>query len=366
MPPLGLTASGSLARALSTGAQQNVSAAVPSTGSPLPVDPLDAEQSRLFDELGMAHALVTPLTARHQTLGAMTWARRDPGSPFTPADRLLATEAARRAGLALENARLYGQQRAVAETLQRSLLTVLPEPDLLHLTARYLPASRGAEVGGDWYDAFTDARGQTLIVIGDISGHDITAASKMGQVRNVLRALCWDRDEPPSGLMTRLDATLEGLRGDVFATCVLARIEQSPADAAAMRWILRWTSAGHLPIAVVTAEGRVGLMDDPTDLMLGVDPSTARHDNTIALHPGDTVWLYTDGLVERSTESIDQGLARLRQALAAVHRLPLEQGCDELLSRMVDDGHTDDVAVLALRAFRQDRPRPRAAGLEHR
>ena len=364
-PLAALTAAGtgSLAQALEKGRQQVISHDMREAGDD---DPLDAEQRALFDELGMAHALVTPLTARSTVLGAMTWVRLGPDHEFTPEDIELAGEIARRAGAALANARLFGQQRQVAETLQRSLLTVLPQPDHLQLTARYLPATRGAEIGGDWYDSFLLRDGATALVIGDILGHDLTAASLMGQVRTSLRAIAYDRLAPPSQILQRLDEALAGLRVDALATCLFARVEQDAEHRRRGLRILRWSSAGHLPPALASASGAVRLLDyGAGDLMLGVDPGSSRTDHEAELQPGDTLWLYTDGLVERSDQPLDVGLARLRQALTAVHGLPLHAACDELLSRMLPDKHPDDVAVVAVRAHPEDRPRPVEAGPSH-
>jgi PAS domain S-box-containing protein len=361
-PPLAsLTAAamGPLAHALDKGRQQVISRG---TWQPGDGDPLDLEQRALFDELGMAHALITPLTARSTVLGAMTWVRLDPDDRFTPEDVELAGEIARRAGAAVANARLFGQQRQVAETLQRSLLSVLPQPDHLHLTARYLPATAGAEVGGDWYDSFLLKDGATALVIGDILGHDLTAASLMGQVRNALRAIAYDRQAPPSEIVQRLDEALAGLRVDALATCLFARVEQDDEHRRRGLRLLRWTSAGHLPPALTSASGTVRLLDEHEgDLMLGVDPTARRCDSEAVLQAGDTLWLFTDGLVERSDQPLDVGLARLRQALTALHDLPLDEACDELLARMLPDEHPDDVAVLAVRAHPEtsrDRPRP--------
>ncbi len=289
-----------------------------------------------------------------------------PGRQVTLEDVELAGEIARRAGAAVANARLFGQQRQVAETLQRSLLTVLPEPDHLHLTARYLPATAGAEVGGDWYDAFVLKDGATALVIGDILGHDLAAASLMGQVRNSLRAIAYDRLAPPSEVVQRLDEALAGLRVDALATCLFARAEQDEEHRRRGLRLLRWTSAGHLPPALTSVSGAVQLLDDRDgDLMLGVDPGTGRTDREAVLQPGDTLWLYTDGLVERSDQPLEVGLARLRQALAALHDRPLDEACDELLTRMLPDKHPDDVAVVAVRAHPQDQPRPPEAGPSH-
>ncbi len=360
LAPLTPAAIGSLAQALEKGRQQVISHVA---GEPGDGDPLDLEQRALFLELGMAHALVTPLTARSTVLGAMTWVRLNPDDSFAPEDVELAGEIARRAGAAVANARLFGQQRQVAETLQRSLLTVLPEPDHLHLTARYLPATEGAEVGGDWYDSFLLQDGATALVIGDVLGHDLTAASLMGQVRNSLRAIAYDRLGPPSEVVQRLDQALAGLQVDALATCLFARVEQSEEHRRQGLRLLRWTSAGHLPPALVSASGAVRLLHEGAGgLMLGVDPATSRSDHEAVLHLGDTLWLYTDGLVERSDQPLDVGLARLRQALAALHELPLDEACDELLSRMLPDKHPDDVAVVAVRAHPEDQPRPAEAG----
>jgi PAS domain S-box-containing protein len=374
LPPLTTASRGSLARVLAGGQQQEVrcgEAQSPAAQSPpiqsppaqsLAVDPLDAEQARLFADLGCAHALVTPLTARHAVVGAMTWVRTDPSRPFSEEDAFLAAEVGRRAGVAVENARLYAQQRRAAETLQRSMLTVLPEPDHLHLTARYLPATSGAEVGGDWYDAFVLPDGVTGVVIGDILGHDLAAAAHMGQVRNLLRGVAADRLAPPSELLGRLDRAMATLRVGALATCLFARVEQSEEQRQAGLRELLWSSAGHLPPAVVSADGQVRLLEAEGDLMLGVAPELPREDHRALLQPGDTLWLYTDGLVERSDQPLEQGLTRLRRALGALAGTPLEEACDLLLARLLPEGHPDDVALLAVRAHPEDRPRPAEAG----
>jgi PAS domain S-box-containing protein len=367
LPPLTSASRGSLGRVLTGGQQQEVrcgQAQSPRVQSPAG-DPLDAEQTRLFDDLGCAHALVTPLTARHAVVGAMTWVRTDPSRPFSEEDAFLAAEVGRRAGVAVENARLYAQQRRAAETLQRSMLTVLPEPDHLHLTARYLPATSGAEVGGDWYDAFVLPDGVTGMVIGDILGHDLAAAAHMGQVRNLLRGVAADRLAPPSELLGRLDRTMATLRVGALATCLFARLEQSEEQRRAGLRELHWSSAGHLPPALVSAAGQVRLLEAEGDLMLGVAPELPREDHRALLQPGDTLWLYTDGLVERSDQPLEQGLTRLRRALAGLARTPLEEACDLLLARLLPEGHPDDVALLAVRAYPEDRARPAEAGPSH-
>jgi serine phosphatase RsbU (regulator of sigma subunit) len=349
LPPLTADAANPLARALREGRQQVITRAT--LGDVRTA--LDAEKAALFDQLGLEHALVTPLVARGEGLGAMTWVRLDPGDPFTEEEQQLAGHIARRAALSVENARLFGQQREVAASLQRSLLTVLPQPDDLEVAARYLPATDGAQVGGDWYDAFLGQDGAMAVVIGDIVGHDLQAVAHMGQVRNYLRSIAFDRAEEPAEVLRRLDVLLRGLQVDTLATCLFGRIEQTAEEGARGVRILRWCNAGHLPPLVVSPDGTARLLEHGSDLMLGVKPDTARDEHTAEVLPGDTIWLYTDGLVERTNESLDVGMARLRQVLSGLAALPLSQACDEVLARMLPDGHPDDVALLAVRAHPQ-------------
>ena len=349
LPPLTPDATNPLARALREGRQQVITRTM--LGEVRTA--LDAEKIALFDQLGLEHALVTPLVARQERLGAMTWVRLDPHEPFTEEEQQLAGHIARRAALSLENARLFGQQREVAASLQRSLLTVLPEPDDLEVKARYLPATDGAEVGGDWYDAFLGQDGAMAIVIGDIVGHDLQAVAHMGQVRNYLRSIAYDRAEKPAEVLSRLDALLRGLQVETLATCLFGRIEQTTEQRARGVRLLRWCNAGHLPPVVVSPDGAARLLEHRPDLMLGVQADAPRREHIAEVRSGDTVWLYTDGLVERMTESLDVGMARLRQVLGGLAALPLEQACDEVLARMLPDGHPDDVALLAVRAHPQ-------------
>lgn len=316
-------------------------------------DPLHAAQLRLFRDIGATSALVVPLRARGHTLGAMTWVR-DTATPdaFTADDLTLAAELGRRAALAVDNARLFALQRQAAEVLQRSMLPRLPALGGLQLAARYLPAGEGAEVGGDWYDAFVLPDGATALVVGDVVGHDLAAAATMGQLRNLLRGAAVDRSEPPSDILRRVDLMIDVLAVPGLATCLLARVEQVEGDRLADRRRLRWSNAGHLPPLLLDDAGSVTALDDGGDLLLGVDSASPRVDHEHVVEVGSTLLLYSDGLVERRGSSLDAGLARLRQALATLADRPLELLCDELLERLVPLP-SDDVALLAVRFHRQ-------------
>ena len=251
--------------------------------------------------------------------------------------RIRATEAQRAAALAAQR---------MSETLQRSLLTSPPAPPGLHIAVRYLPAAQEAQVGGDWYDAFLTAGGSTLLVVGDITGHDRIAAAAMGQMRNLLRGMAYDSDNGAAALLTRLDGALRGLDLDTLATAVLARVEHGDEDGTGGRR-LRWSNAGHPPPLLRTPSGAVHVLDADPDLLLGLDPTTSRGEQVTVLEPGSTLLLYSDGLVERRAESLDDGIARLAALFADQGGVGPEQLCDLLVATVGPDS-ADDVVLLVL------------------
>lgn len=308
--------------------------------------PLEEAQKELFREYGTVSAIIAPLRAPRQVLGALTVARTDPSHPFDTAELMLLADIGRRAGLAVDNVRLFSQQRDIAATMQRHLLTPLPRVDHLRLAARYLPAAEGSQIGGDWYDAFLLADGVTALVIGDVAGHDVPAAAGMAQLRNMLRSLAWDRTEPPSAIVRRLDESVPSVADVPMASLVIARIEGPEGGP----WRLHHTNAGHPPPLLITHDGHAQYLEGEPDLLVGtqLDGLPARHDSIGPLPQRSTLLLYTDGLVERADADLDDGLERLRRHGAALAHRPLEEFCDEILTRMKPDG-TDDTALLALR-----------------
>lgn len=306
---------------------------------------------------------VLPLRAGGRTLGLLTIFRGVDRPALSDGDLTSALEVADRAGLALDNARLYAKQRSLAEGLQRSLLTEPPEPDHCEITVRYVPAAEIASVGGDWFDSFLQADGATTLVIGDVVGHDTAAAAAMGQLRGLLRGIAWHSGAGPAEVLSGLDAAMEGLLIDTTATAVVARLEQTEDELERGVTRLRWSNAGHPPPMVVMPDGSVSpLTSLEADLLLGIDPGTPRVETQVVLDRGATVLLYTDGLVERRGQGLDEGLALLRSTLAELADLPLDEMCDALLARMLPDQAEDDVALVALRLHRQDGPRPAEAG----
>jgi serine phosphatase RsbU (regulator of sigma subunit) len=294
---------------------------------------------------GTGGELVLALRGRGGVLGALT-VRRD--RPYDPAERDLLLEVAARASLAVDNAGHYQVQRRAAAALQETLLTRLPERPGLRLAARYVPAVAGADVGGDWYDAFGVSPDGTALVIGDVVGHDLRAAGEMGQLRGMLRTLAYDRDEPPAVLLARLDRALLGLRAGTLATAVLARADHDPATG---RVTVHWSNAGHPPPVLLRVDGQSVALDDPAahGPMLGVVAGARRGDATVGLDPGDTLLLVTDGLVESRRVPLETGLLRLRQVAAGHATDDPEALCDALVAALTGPGTTDDAAVLAVR-----------------
>ncbi|MER5529344.1 SpoIIE family protein phosphatase [Streptomyces sp. NPDC002677] len=312
-----------------------------------PGSPLAAAYSGFLRTVRARSVLTVPLGSGRQITGALTLVRTDPAHPFDTADLGVVTDIGRRVGLVIDNARRFGRQRAVAEAMQRNLLAPLPQPGRLRLAARYQPAPAGSQVGGDWYDAFELKDGTLALVIGDVVGHDLTAAAGMAQLHGILRSLAWDHTGPPGAVVDRLDDAMPAITTVSMATLVLARVEGHPHTGP---WTLRWTSAGHPPPLLLTPNGQARYLEAGQGILLGafMGTETSRPDATQPLPPGSTLLLYTDGLVEVPGSDLSTGLAGLRRHALALAHAPLDTLCDQLLARM-PPGSTDDVALLALR-----------------
>ena len=248
----------------------------------------------------------------------------------------------------------------VSEALQRSLLGEPPQPDHLETAVRYRPATRHAEVGGDWYDAFPVPDGSTMLAIGDVAGHDAPAAAAMAQTRGMLRAISQTVVGSPAAVLSSLDTVFANLRMNTLVTAVVATVDDRCAgDTRAVT--LCWSNAGHPAPILVRADGTTVLLERPPDRLLGVSPDAERHDHSVPLHPGDTVVFYTDGLVEQRDLLLDEGTARLVAELQRIGREPLDRLCDALLTGFGGPGD-DDVALLAVRLPARDRSRAGVTG----
>ncbi|MFD3613110.1 SpoIIE family protein phosphatase [Streptomyces atroolivaceus] len=343
MPPVPQESPMPLSRALRGAAS---SLAGPATYQGPPDSGIAVEQRRLFTETGMHSAVIAPIRGLRDVLGALTLGRSKRPGAFTAADLPLLEDITRRAGLALDNARLYQRQRKVAETMQRHLLPQLPTVPGVNMAVRYVPAPHASSVGGDWYDAFALTDSTHALAIGDVVGHDLDAAAGMAQVRNMLRAFTWSRPEAlPSAVVTQLDNALKHVAEVPMATMILATLALGDDKL----WQLRWTNAGHPPPLLVSHDGRTRYLTEAHGILLGTGMIRPRPDAVTVLPPRTTVLLYTDGLVESPHHSIDHGLDRLRRHAASLAHRPLDSFCDLLLEQVRPDDNDDDVAMLALR-----------------
>jgi prepilin-type processing-associated H-X9-DG protein len=323
----------------------------------------DGEAREALAPLRPAAAAAFPLIARNEVIGGFTLVNGPERGAHTAVELRTAEIASRRAALALDNARLAAAQQQVAERLQRSLLSPPVQPDHLELSVRYRPATQGVSIGGDWYDAFLQPDGDTVLVIGDVMGHDIEAAAAMGQVKTLVRGIAFDRLEEPAGVLRRVDHALVGLGVPALATALVCRVEQSPEEHELGLRRLRWSTAGHPDPMVLYADGHVEDLTAPVGPPLGIGWLGPRSDGVALLPEHSTLLLFTDGLFERRGEPLDEGRERVRKVLESSAGLPLEELCDRLLD-LVEQGAEDDVAVLAVRAHAVDAPRPLEAGPE--
>jgi serine phosphatase RsbU (regulator of sigma subunit)/anti-sigma regulatory factor (Ser/Thr protein kinase) len=290
---------------------------------------------------GVRSLLGVPMLVQGMVVGVLHVGTVTPRE-FTNHDAALLQLAAGQAAPAIDRARLFDaldREHRAAVALQRSLL---PDrlPDLIGIeaAARYLPARD--EVGGDWYDVIELAGGSIGLAIGDVAGHGLRAAALMGQLRTGLRAYALEGHSPGETLK-RVDRLLQTISGRGMATAGYAVVDPVTGD-------LRYASAGHPPPVVVRRGEEAHLLGARPAPPLGSLPFAAYHEAQETLGPGDTILLYTDGLVERRREALTAGLERLR-ALAAAP-LSAEGLCQRVVEQLVPPaGGDDDIAVVALR-----------------
>jgi serine phosphatase RsbU (regulator of sigma subunit) len=242
--------------------------------------------------------------------------------------------------VAAENREMYTEQRSIAQTLQHALLPErLPEFDGLQVDARYVPAASGIDVGGDWYDVVTAGDEQVLVMIGDVSGHGLRAATTMASLRHAALAYAVE-DSSPSAVLARLSDFVNRAPHEYFATmlCVLIDVDAHRLTVA---------SAGHLPPLLIDGAGGRFLESD-VNVPIGVARKLPYQQSTVSVRPNTTLIAFTDGLVERRGEVLDAGLVRLREAAVSAV-LPLEGLLIKLADGLASEGHPDDTAIVGIR-----------------
>jgi hypothetical protein len=296
---------------------------------------------------GLGHVVVAPVIVNDLVVAVVSFLLHRNRPPWNEDDLHALGQIARYAGIALEHGMSYQATRESAMVLQRSLLTEPPTVPGLLICARYRPAGRD-EVGGDWYDAFLLRPDQLAVVIGDVVGHDITAAAAMGHLRATLRGLALDRCEGPATILDRLATINTRLAITPFATLLYANLTRTDDHGliagSAGSWTMRWASAGHPPPLLITTSG-AQLLQRVTGTALVSSRTPPRTEAEITLPAGSTLLLYTDGLIERRGNALTDDLdALVTRVTNATHHLT-EPLCDSLIAEAPID---DDIAVLAI------------------
>jgi PAS domain S-box-containing protein len=307
--------------------------------------------------------LLHAIAGRRRVLGllATSGLPAAPGTAPDPesAEAVLRT-LARRAGLAIDNVRLYAREHRLAETLQRAMLPEQADVTGLDVWTYYAPNSEHAQVGGDWYDVLQITPDVVGLVIGDVVGHDVEAAAAMGQLRSVVRSYAYELTTP-GPVLERVDQLVVGMRIPRSASLVYAslvrqgaqpgdRDDDTAAETAAepdrQPWTIEYSRAGHLP-PLLLRDGEVTQLNEAGGSLVGFgvgERGTGRAD----LHPGDVLLFYTDGLIERRDRALRVGLDALVEATRAITAIDSAGIGEELLSRLAD-APEDDVALVVVR-----------------
>ena len=306
------------------------------------LDPLDPLERSGYEE-DAARALAVPLMTSSEVIGVMTFVHR-PGRDFKVDDVSLATEVASRTGVALSNAARFQREHVVAEVLQRAVLPEsLPHVAGLRLDAEYRAGVAGTYAGGDWYDVFELGDDVVFFSVGDVMGKGAPAAALMGQVRSAIRAYAV-AGLSPTQVLSSLDRLFDTLIEDRVVTAVVGTVEPSTG-----RVLL--ANAGHPPPLVVRADGSTAFYPIEHSLLiaagLGAGPRPMAQ---VFLEPGDTLVMYSDGLIERHGEAITDGMDRLAAAATGLAEQAWPEHPAEAFASLLDDEErTDDVVVLCLR-----------------
>ncbi|MFJ9637795.1 SpoIIE family protein phosphatase [Streptomyces sp. NPDC101178] len=305
-----------------------------------------------ISHLGITSAAYMPLIAQARPIGALGLLYRDKAG-FTPDERNLLMALGTSIAQSLQRAMLYEQEHDLAEGLQQAMLPRrIPAVPGAHVAVRYRSARLGQDIGGDWYDLIPLPGGRVGAVIGDVQGHDTHAAAVMGQLRIVLRAYAAEGHSPAT-VMARASVFLHELDTDRFATCTYAEVDLTTG-------VVQVVRAGHVDPLVRDVDGSCRRMPAEGGLPLGLSAEFGRLEypvGTAELDPGQTMILFTDGLVELPGSDLDEGI-QLLTTLVSNGPQDLQRLADDLCDAVDVRGGQDDVALLLLRRRAVQAPQP--------
>jgi PAS domain S-box-containing protein len=300
-----------------------------------------AAYGRTLRLLGDGPGLIMPIYFNEEVVAVLTMVRSG-GEPFTDADIATMTQVAGTVADLLDDAMHLETQRETASALQAAALPrTLPTSERLALAAGYRAASEGAQVGGDWYDAFELQSGRIALVVGDAAGHGLQAAALMTQMRNALRAHLFD-SFGPSESIAKLSSFIATQEPEAFATIICVEIDPASGEGI-------WASAGHPAPILLNPEGvSVHLRGKPAPPIGSADPQSLQQpiEHPIALRAGDRLVMFTDGLFERRGVDIEIGLTHLMITAEQTRDSDVATACDSILREMLLGSHDDDVCLL--------------------
>jgi serine phosphatase RsbU (regulator of sigma subunit)/PAS domain-containing protein len=306
----------------------------------------DPEQLELVRRLGLRSVVIAALKARGRTFGTLSLASAESGRLFEQVDVQLAEELAARAGMAIDNARLYTERSRIAHTLQVKLLPErLPDIPRALMAARYRAAGELNEVGGDFYDVFQRSATEWTLVVGDVSGKGAEAAAVTALARYTLRAAALE-DAPPSAALRRLNTAMIYDDTSQFATVVVAYLSSGPDGCIDLRLAL----AGHPAPAVVRRDGSVEMVGR-YGLMAGLRRELDVHDVDVRLEPGEVLLLYTDGVTEagpRRSPFGEPGLVSVLEGLGGLKPQAVVDAVERAVVAAQPGDPRDDIALLAI------------------
>jgi serine phosphatase RsbU (regulator of sigma subunit) len=309
----------------------------------------DEEHLELMRTLNLSSGLSCALKVGDRTFGVISWVTGEGGRRFSEDDLAFGEDLAQRAAIAIDNAQLHSQVRTAALELQRAVLPdELPHVGGWSTSVQYHPAGR-TDAGGDFYDVVPLEDGRLAVFVGDVMGRGVEATSVMAQMRSAIRTLV-AVDPDPGAVLAGMDRVFDALHLEQLVTMVYA-----VADPALDR--LEVINAGHPPPVLVSADGGIELLEHPSTLILGVGGGS-RAVRTAPFRPGDTLLLYTDGLVERRGEDADTAAARLVAALQKARTGTPDTWLSIIVDELRDPTRDDDVAALLVSRDRVEPPAP--------
>jgi signal transduction histidine kinase len=297
------------------------------------------QHERYMRQFAYRSKIVVPVVAQSHIFGALTFVRTDDDDEFDEADLEFAIELGRRAGVAVANAKQFRREQYVAETLQRAFLpTTFPKRSGVLVTAHYRPGSTEADIGGDWYDAFENERGDIVLTIGDVTGKGIEAARMMVLLRQAIRVAALDSRDP-CHIADVCNRLLLNEAGDRLASAFIGILDPSTAT-------LRYVSAGHAPPFLRKADGTIAKLESPS-APLGAFGNSTFDMHQVTCPPGSVLVLYTDGIIEFDRD-VPEGERRLERLLRS-QALLFAANPAEFLERVIgDEQPRDDIAILVV------------------